>query len=281
MPELTQPSQQIYAALRNAAAKFEVPIALLMGVAFVESRFRADAEGTRTAGGWRAKGLMQLGPDVLAQFGVSDPFDAQQNADAAAQFLAERGKAYDWNVDRMLASYVWGSGKLAIAERERKQAPKEVRDYVRQVKSARYYYETRADPVGFTVFDQLGTAIDALKHLNPNWAPANELHQNWQLTAADYSLEGLKKRWEEYGRTFERAPLTDHTTPHYERMEPDNWLHVVRSVQNVKAKVVDLMSPKPAEPEQQTLDFGGGSKSKGPSYALVIIIALYLFSRTR
>ena len=118
-------------ALASASEKHGVPLRLLLGVAWTESRFHAGSTGPVTKSGQRAEGLMQLLPSTARGLGVADPYDLQQAADGGARYLAHlKTKFHDWA--RALAAYNWGEGR--VSERpEWAQWPGQVQQYVLNV----------------------------------------------------------------------------------------------------------------------------------------------------
>jgi soluble lytic murein transglycosylase-like protein len=124
----TQPTSDVLEALRAAALASGVPLSLLWGVAFVESRF--DPTALSPAG---AQGLMQLMPSTAELFKVSDPYDASQSARGGAAFLARLAKATNWDVPGMLYAYNWGPTNYARAKNEGRAIPASVQKYAREV----------------------------------------------------------------------------------------------------------------------------------------------------
>ena len=93
------------ALIRDAADQHGLADALLHALIEVESSYRADAESPRGA-----KGLMQLMPDILARYGVRDPFDPAANLDAGARYL--RGLLDEFGIRGGLAAYNAGAGSV-------------------------------------------------------------------------------------------------------------------------------------------------------------------------
>jgi soluble lytic murein transglycosylase-like protein len=121
-----RPPARIRNVLERAAERAGIPLELLIGVAYVESRYNPEA--TSRAG---AMGLMQLMPETAAGLGVTDPYDAQQSAEAGARFLARlRSRFGNWS--RALAAYQWGPGHVARFPRS-SSWPSSTRRYVDRV----------------------------------------------------------------------------------------------------------------------------------------------------
>ncbi len=105
----TSPPANLLAAVMRASEKYEVPVRLLLGVAWVGSRYYARActnEGV---------GPFQLTLEACKAGGVSHPYDIDQASDGAAKFLrlqfdrfaAGRAPVAGWRI--ALASYRWGA----------------------------------------------------------------------------------------------------------------------------------------------------------------------------
>ena len=93
------------ALIRRAAERYGLAKTLLHALIEVESGYRADAESPRGA-----KGLMQLMPNMLAHYGVHDPFDPAANIDAGAQYL--RRLLDEFGMRTGLAAYNAGEGSV-------------------------------------------------------------------------------------------------------------------------------------------------------------------------
>lgn len=267
------PSPEVLEALRAAAVKRNVPITLLEAIAFAESSFDPSVVGPTTSDGQHAQGLMQLMPSVQARYGVTNPFDATQSADAAAQLLNALGKATKWDVDAMLAAYNLGPVKYARFKAAGKELPKSVRDYVRKVQAARYYYEGQADVPSGTHVQQLDTAIAELLKLNPTWPPVVLVARSWQPYYAAHKDDSdaralldpqLKLHWQGYRLAFERAPLTAATTPAPYKLAPDVWQAANEAIDKAKsvAKEVGTFVARAAE---------------GGAFGMLALLAAFLF----
>lgn len=128
-PDLTQWHQPVTAA----AAKYQVPAALALGVLGAESGGNAAAVSPKGA-----TGLMQLMPDTAKGLGV-DPRDPQQNIDGGVRYLGQQLQRYGGNQVLALAAYNWGPGNVdQWVQRGAKpeELPAETRAYIQRVLSA-------------------------------------------------------------------------------------------------------------------------------------------------
>jgi soluble lytic murein transglycosylase-like protein len=76
-------SAAILALLLSVAQNIGVPSWLLQRVAWVESRGNPHCRDSSRG----AQGLMQLSPTIQRKYGVTDPWDARQSAEAGARYL--------------------------------------------------------------------------------------------------------------------------------------------------------------------------------------------------
>jgi soluble lytic murein transglycosylase-like protein len=108
------------------AERHAVDPALLTAMAQAESAFDPRAVSPKGA-----RGLLQLMPDTAERFGVSNPFDAEQNVEGAARYLGWLLERYDGRADLALAGYNAGEGAVDL---HRGIPPyRETRRYVRRV----------------------------------------------------------------------------------------------------------------------------------------------------
>lgn len=156
--------------LTTAANNSGIPPALLIAQARQESGLNPSAYNPKSG----ATGLLQLEPATAAQLGVSNPFDATQNANGGATYLAQLYNqfgswdlalaAYDWgpsNVQKAVATY--GSNWLSYA-------PTETQNYVSSILNA--------------------SGMDAQASVTPSSVASGVLDtiQNWVSPPADTSL---------------------------------------------------------------------------------------------
>ena len=124
-------SQDIEAAIQQAAVRHNVDPNLVRAVIKVESNFNPNAVSRKGA-----MGLMQLMPQTARQLNVANPFDPQQNVDAGVRHLKKLMESYGGDVKLSLAAYNAGAGAVARSVGVPHFA--ETRDYVKRI-TALYY----------------------------------------------------------------------------------------------------------------------------------------------
>lgn len=82
-PPIAGVPARVSAAAESAALRHDVPAALLMAVAKVESRF-----DPRAVSGSGARGLMQIMPGTARMLHVRDVFSIRESMDGAARYLS-------------------------------------------------------------------------------------------------------------------------------------------------------------------------------------------------
>lgn len=128
------PRLEPHAAEFRAAAKATgVEDAWLRAIAHAESAFDADALSDKGA-----KGVMQLMPEVIADYGVVDPFDPGQSIRAGARHLRALLRRYEGDRTLVLAAYNAGIG--AVARHGGVPPYRETQEYIAKVQAlhARY-----------------------------------------------------------------------------------------------------------------------------------------------
>ena len=75
-----------------------------------------------------AQGHFQFMPGTAKQYGLADPNDLNQSADAAGRYFRDLKSKYDGDVKKMLAAYNWGPGN--VDKKGLEKMPAETRDYV-------------------------------------------------------------------------------------------------------------------------------------------------------
>ena len=113
--------------IAKAAVKHDLDEKLLHAVIQTESAYNASA--VSAAG---AMGLMQLMPDTAQRYGVTNPYDAEQNINAGARYLKDLLKMFDSNLQLAVAGYNAGEGAVMKYNYNIPPYP-ETRNYVQQV----------------------------------------------------------------------------------------------------------------------------------------------------
>jgi hypothetical protein len=275
------PPPPIQQALYRAALRGKVPYTLLAAIAAKESSYNPAAIGPITAGGWNAKGLMQLSPDTLQRFAVADPFDAVQNASAAAQMIAHlaKGSNYDW--PRVLACYCWGVGKVIAADAQHTPWPRQVVGYVETVQGNRSWLQNQAEPAGATAAERLNNAIVGLATLNPNDSAIMAMNDAWNVwftgarrLIADSALlqqPVLIVAWRKYAELYDRAAITDSKTPPPAAIQPQLWAEIAAHVERMATDTAD-----------QVVDWAkAASSALLPAGLIVAAVVLWYFGARR
>lgn len=254
---MLRPSGAVAEALAEAARQTLVPVTLLAAVAYQESTYRVDAVGQPTKGGWRAMGLMQLSPDVMRAYGVSETQALQPmpNAVAGARYLAALSRSIpggDWS--DVLAAYHWGLSNVRRYRRLKRRFIAPVRLYVESVLDGRRWLQNQVKPVGSTAYERVTNAIEGLASANPAALEITKLRDSFREYAASFigkivhdvallEVGPLRAYWEEYARLYDSAPITDDSTPRPEAIEPSLWSELLRR--------------RVEDGDQQTLPAGG------------------------
>ncbi len=101
--------QQYAAAIANASASANISPSLLAALVWQESRWNAQAVSRKGA-----IGLAQLMPGTARQLGV-DPTDPLANLLGGARYLRQLLDQFDGNVEKALAAYNAGPGRVRSA----------------------------------------------------------------------------------------------------------------------------------------------------------------------
>lgn len=113
---------------RNLEKKNGLPDNLLDSVWNAES-----SRGARMTSSAGAKGHFQFMDPTAAQYGLKNPSNLAESADAAARMYRDLLKANGGDLDRALAAYNWGQGNLN--KKGMGDAPAETRGYIAKVKA--------------------------------------------------------------------------------------------------------------------------------------------------
>jgi soluble lytic murein transglycosylase-like protein len=98
------------AKVLELARRFDLSPALIEALVWQESRWRAGAVSPKGA-----RGLAQLMPGTARELGV-DPRDPFANLEGGARYLREQLDRFDGNIEKALAAYNAGPGRVEEAD---------------------------------------------------------------------------------------------------------------------------------------------------------------------
>jgi hypothetical protein len=131
--EVREAAQRKYVAPKEAQelfsrleAKHGLPQGLLDAVWAAES---GRGKNMRSSAG--AQGHFQFMPGTAKTYGLSDPNDLAQSADAAARYYSNLSKRFGGDVPKMLAGYNWGEGN--VEKKGMGRLPAETRGYIEKI----------------------------------------------------------------------------------------------------------------------------------------------------
>jgi soluble lytic murein transglycosylase-like protein len=106
-PAPAVPPEKIREIVDEGAKQSGLDTDLVRAVVRQESAYNPWATSTKGA-----QGLMQLMPSVQAQFGVTDPYDPEQNVGAGTRLLKQLLDKFDGDLPRALGAYNAGSARV-------------------------------------------------------------------------------------------------------------------------------------------------------------------------
>ncbi|MBK3774297.1 transglycosylase SLT domain-containing protein [Azospirillum sp. YIM DDC1] len=133
---IRMPPKEIRAMVTKMAPSYGLDPDLVLAVIAVESGYRVDVVSEKNA-----MGLMQLIPETAERFGVTKPFDPEQNLRGGMKYLRWLLAYFDGNVTLALAGYNAGEG--AVLQYKGVPPYRETQDYVVKVHSV---YPRRVHP---------------------------------------------------------------------------------------------------------------------------------------
>ncbi len=120
------------ALLRRLEQLNHLPAGLLDAVMATESN-RDDGTGQHVVSNKGAAGPFQFMPETAKEYGLRDPYNFNQAAEAAAHLFSDLLKQNNGDLTRALVGYNWGAGNLQKYGME--HAPQESRDYLDRIDS--------------------------------------------------------------------------------------------------------------------------------------------------
>lgn len=125
-------SEEIQTAVQKYADKYGVDKNLVLAIIKQESNFNPNAEST--AG---AKGLMQLMDFNSQSYGLTNPYDINQNIEAGVKHIKTYLDNYNGNLEMALMAYNGGPGTMknrgVLSAKDLYKMPKETQNYVPSV----------------------------------------------------------------------------------------------------------------------------------------------------
>ncbi|PWC37974.1 lytic transglycosylase [Azospirillum sp. TSO35-2] len=125
---IRKPPAEIRAMVAKMAPTYGLDPDLVLAVIAVESGYRVDIVSDKNA-----MGLMQLIPETAERFGVTKPFDPEQNLRGGMKYLRWLLAYFDGNVTLALAGYNAGEG--AVLQYKGVPPYRETQDYVVKIHS--------------------------------------------------------------------------------------------------------------------------------------------------
>jgi soluble lytic murein transglycosylase-like protein len=113
--------------IRSAAQFNEVDESLIRAIIHAESAYQVDAQSPKGA-----QGLMQLMPATQVEVNVSNPFNAEENINGGALYLAMLLAQFDGEIELVAAAY--NAGPTAVTQYGGVPPYDETQEYVRRVK---------------------------------------------------------------------------------------------------------------------------------------------------
>jgi soluble lytic murein transglycosylase len=126
----------VQSSVREASRANRIPVDLINGIIWVESKFNARARGRKGP-----RGLMQIMPRtgrwLARELGRAyRPYDHRFNIHAGTYYFARMLKRFQGNVALALAAYNAGPGTVEEWLQKKRDLPDETRSYVNKVLSA-------------------------------------------------------------------------------------------------------------------------------------------------
>ena len=120
--------------IRSAAQFNEVDESLIRAIIHAESAYQVDAQSPKGA-----QGLMQLMPATQLELNVTNPYNAEDNINGGALYLAMLLAQFDGEIELVAAAY--NAGPTAVTRHGGVPPYDETQEYVRRVKILYRRYE--------------------------------------------------------------------------------------------------------------------------------------------
>ncbi len=128
--------ERIEEAIKTSSKKHGIDEGLIRAIVKIESDFNPKV--VSSAG---AMGLMQLMPENVRHYGVSDPFNIEENIDAGTKHIKDYLEMFNNDLDMALVAYNFGPGNMRkrgiTGSSDFYKLPTETKNYL--VKIGKYY----------------------------------------------------------------------------------------------------------------------------------------------
>lgn len=195
-------------------AKHGLPQGLLDAVWAAES---GRGKNMRSSAG--AQGHFQFMPGTAKTYGLSDPYDLPQSADAAARYYANLSKRFGGDVPKMLAGYNWGEGN--VEKKGMGNLPEETRGYIAKITS------------------MMGRGAKSVGDFIIPTAQAKE--------------EPARDPWAQFKEATDDGPTAEEqTTPASAEAVPEDWTRFKEApAEEAVGKIRDMLPPGAAKKEKE------------------------------
>jgi hypothetical protein len=129
--------------VREAARTARIPESFAVSIARAESGFRSHSISSTGA-----MGVMQLMPRTAWSFGVTDPFDPEDNAKGGTRYLAELWQRY--RGDRMRVAAAYNAGERGVPRKGPLRVPSSTLAYASHVSKLAKREAGRSAPIVLT-----------------------------------------------------------------------------------------------------------------------------------
>lgn len=169
----SQGGNDAQAKLRALESKYGLPAGWLDKVWNKESK-RGDPRFMKSKAG--ALGHFQFMPDTAKQYGLKNPYDFDESADAAGRYFRDLFRKYKGDAAMAAGAYNWGPGNMDKYALGKKRMPKETQDYVGSIAGVQLHQENHitvtgvqdpAKAAGFVAENQARANDDLVRQFKP------------------------------------------------------------------------------------------------------------------
>jgi murein DD-endopeptidase MepM/ murein hydrolase activator NlpD len=187
---------------QDKAEKYSLEPELLKALAWAESSFDPEAVSSKDC-----KGLMQLSPAKIKEYGIKDPFDPEENIDGGARYLKELLDRFD-SIELAIAAY--NAGPDAVERYGGIPPYPETQNHVRKVMAA-----YRGGQMAVPVLEKGSNIVAEREQVEPHRVP-------WALLGALDRVLGDPIVHGRHGpETEEGRGRTPEPEKHFTELEPE------------------------------------------------------------